>query len=143
MADWRETAKLLVLADGTIDDNEVKILRKAILADDYVDQDEIAFLVDLRSAARKKAKGEVNANFEKLFTDAVTKYVVGGDGGISAEKTAWLKANLFPTKKADEGSKKLLGKLKKSVTHESPAFNTLHDEVVGAGAAPKKAKAKA
>jgi hypothetical protein len=140
MADWRETAKLLVLADGTIDTREVGILRKAILADDHVDEEEMAFLVELRSAARKK-KGEENPNFEKLFADAVSNYVLGSGGGISAEKTAWLKQTLVG-KKADDSTKKLLGKLKKSVTHPSPEFNALHDAVVGSEAAPKKAAKK-
>jgi hypothetical protein len=139
MADWRATAKLLVLADGTIDDDEVRILRKAILADNYVDQEEIAFLVDLRNTARRKAKGgKVNANFEKLFYDGVTNYVLSPGGGISAEKTAWLKQTLYPSKKVDAEAKKFLGRLKKSVTQSSPEFNALHDEVTGAGAAPKK-----
>ncbi len=138
MADWRETAKLLVMADGTIDSKEVAILRKAILSDNEVDEEEMAFLVELRNAARKK-KVE-NPGFEKLFADAVENYVVHS-GGVSAEKAAWLKQTLVG-KKADESAKKLLGRLKKSVTHESPEFNALHDEAVGSGAAPKKAAAK-
>jgi hypothetical protein len=140
MADWRETARLLVLADGTIDNREVGILRKAILADAHVDQEEMEFLVELRSAARKK-KGEENPNFEKLFADAVSNYVLGSGGSISAEKTAWLKQTLVG-KKADDSTKKLLGKLKKGVTHGSAEFNALHDEVMGSGAAPKKAAKK-
>jgi hypothetical protein len=140
MADWRETARLLVLADGTIDNKEVGILRKAILADEHVDQQEMEFLLELRSAARKK-KGKENPNFEKLFADAVSNYVLSAGGGISAAKTAWLKEKLVPGKKADESTKKLLGTLKKRVTDNSPDFNALHDEVMGT-AAPKKAAKK-
>jgi hypothetical protein len=138
MADWRETARLLVLADGTIDDAEVRILRKAILGDDHVDQQEMEFLVELRSAARKK--GGENPSFEKLFADAVSNYVLGSGGGISPSKAAWLRQTLVG-KKADDSAKKLLGALKKRVTANSPDFNALHDEVMGA-AAPKKAAAK-
>jgi hypothetical protein len=140
MADWRETARLLVLADGTIDNKEVGILRKAILSDNHVDQEEMEFLMELRSAARKK-KGEENPSFEKLFADAVSNYVLGSGGGISAEKTAWLKEKLVG-KKADDSTKKLLGRLKKSVTHHSPDFDALHDAVMASGASAKKAAAK-
>src|SRR5439155_20664759 len=72
MADWKKVALAALLADGQIDDNEVKILKKELYADGKIDKDEVEFLIELRNTAQKKAKGaELNANFEKFFFKAV------------------------------------------------------------------------
>ena len=74
MADWRNMSMALIMADGTIGDDEIKVLRKELLADGKIDKDEVTFLVELRNSAQKKAKAkkvEVNPKFEKFFGDAV------------------------------------------------------------------------
>jgi hypothetical protein len=134
MADWRKLCQLLVLADGVIDDTEVKILKKELWADDRIDQEELDFLVELRGMAQKKAKAkgvELQPSFERLVHDAIEKSVVGPEGGISAAKTNWLKEKVFPGKKINEKQKKLLGRLKKGLKRESPEFNALHDQHLG------------
>src|SRR5262249_6404220 len=52
MADWRKLVVAAILADGKIDDDEVKILKKELWADRKIDRDEVAFLVELRNAAQ-------------------------------------------------------------------------------------------
>lgn len=125
MADWKKVALAALLADGQIDDNEVKVLKKELYADGMIDKEEVEFLIDLRNAAQKKAKGaELSANFEKFFFKAVEDNVLE-DGEISAEEAGWLRKMLYADGKIDANEKKFLGKLKKSATKTSPAFDAL------------------
>ena len=67
MADWRKVALAAFLADGVIDDTEVKILRKELFGDRKSDDEERDFLIELRNAAQKKAyRGTLRPAFEKL-----------------------------------------------------------------------------
>jgi hypothetical protein len=128
MADWRKLAKESLLADGKIDETEVKVLRKELWADGKIDRDEVKFLIDLRNAAQKKSKGgELLPAFEKLFFKAIEDNVLA-DGKISAKEAAWLRAMLFADGKIDSNEKKFLTKLKKSAESHSPAFDKLYEE---------------
>jgi hypothetical protein len=130
MADWRNTSMALILADGIIGDDEIKVLRKELLADGKIDQDEVTFLVELRNSAQKKAKAkkvEVNPKFEKFFGDAVKNYVLA-DGKIDDSEADWLRKVIFADKKVDAGEKKLLTDLKKTAKSVSPKFDKLYNE---------------
>src|ERR1700722_19596139 len=86
MADWRKLAMEAFLADGKIDETEVKILRKELWADGQIDRDEVKFLIDLRNTAQKKARGEdLHPAFEKLFFKAIEDNVLA-DGKISGKE---------------------------------------------------------
>jgi len=127
MAEWKNLAIALTLADGKIDDDEVKILKKELWADGEIDEDEVKFLIELRNAAQKKArarKEEVNANFEKLFFRAIEENVLK-DGQIDAAEAKWLETMLFADGKIDDNEKKFLTRIKKAATRTSPAFDTL------------------
>jgi len=54
MADFRKLAIATLLADGKIDDDEVKALRKELYEDGKIDKKEVEFLIELRNAAQKK-----------------------------------------------------------------------------------------
>jgi hypothetical protein len=128
MADWQKVAIAAILADGKIDDDEVKVLRKELYADGKIDKKEVAFLIDLRNAAQKRAKGaDINVNFEKLFFKAIEDNVLA-DGSIDATEAKWLRSMLFADNKIDENEKKFLTKLKKTAKKTSPAFETLYEE---------------
>jgi hypothetical protein len=128
MADWRKVAIAAILADGKIDDDEVKVLRKELYADGKIDKEEVKFLIELRNVAQKKAKGgEINANFEKLFFKAIEDNVLE-DGRIDAAEAAWLRKMLYADKKIDDNEKKFLTALKKKATKTSPAFDKLCEE---------------
>ena len=128
MADWRKVALSAFLADGVIDDTEVKILKKELWADGKIDKDEVEFLIDLRNLAQKKAKkGKLKSAFEKLFFKAIEQNVLA-DGSIDAEEAHWLREMLFADKKIDANEKKFLGRLKKGAKSTSPAFDTLYEE---------------
>lgn len=130
MAHWRKLSVALVLADGVIDDNEVKILKKELWADGHIDKDEVAFLIDLRNTAQKKAKAkqqEVNPKFERLFFEAIEENVLR-DGAIDAAEARWLREMLFADGKIDANEKKFLTRLKQGAKKTSPAFDRLYAE---------------
>lgn len=128
MADWRKLALTAILADGVIDDAEVKILKKELWADGKIDDEEVQFLIDLRNTAQKKAKGELHPGFEKLFFKAIEENVLQ-DGQIDDAEARWLRKMLFADGKIDANEKKFLTRIKKAATKgTSPAFNKLYDE---------------
>jgi uncharacterized tellurite resistance protein B-like protein len=133
MADWKKVAIDAILADGRIDDAEVKMLRKHLWEDGKIEMDEVRFLIDLRNTAQKKAralKKPVNPKFEQLFFKAISENVLK-DGTIDAREARWLRDMLFADRKIDPGEKKLLAKLKKAATKVSPEFEALYQECMG------------
>src|SRR5262245_64691595 len=103
MANWQKVAISAILADGKIDEAEVKVLRKELWADNKIDMDEVKFLIELRNTAQKKAKAkqeEVFAGFTKLFFKAIQENVLK-DGKIDASEAKWLREMLFADGKID------------------------------------------
>jgi len=130
MNEWQQLAIDLTLADGKIDDDEVRILRKALWADGKIDANEVKLLIELRNAAQKRAKAkkeEVNANFEKLFFKAIEENVLK-DGQIDATEAKWLEKMLFADGKIDANEKKFLARIKKAAKKTSQEFDTLYDK---------------
>jgi hypothetical protein len=133
MANWRKVALDTILADGVIDDSEVRALKKALWEDGRIDSDEVGFLIELRNAAQKKAGkgGKVNRKFEALFFQAITENVLK-DGQIDAREAGWLRKMLFADGKIDANEKKFLSGLKKKAKKTSPAFDKLYQECMAA-----------
>lgn len=147
MAEWRQVALAAFLADGKVDDNEIKVLRKELWKDGKITVDEIKFLVELRNAAQKKArarKESLSPKFEALFFKAVEENLLR-DGKVSASEARWLRELLFADGKIDAGEARFMQKVKKTAKSTSPEFNTLYDECmakVEKAKAAAKAKAK-
>jgi uncharacterized membrane protein YebE (DUF533 family) len=132
MADWRKVAIAALLADGIIDETEVKVLRKELYADGKIDKKEVEFLIDLRSQAQKKSKGEpLSASFETLFFKAVQDNVLA-DGVITGKEAGFLRKAIMADGKVDDAEKAFLKRLKKAATKTSPQFDKLYEECVGA-----------
>ena len=132
MADFRKLALEAILADGAIDDAEVRVLQKELWADKKIDPSEVGFLIELRNSAQKKAKakkGKVNPKFEALFFKAIEQNVLR-DGKIDAKEANWLRKMLFADRKIDDNEKKFLKRLKKSAKKTSPAFDQLYQQCV-------------
>src|SRR5437588_87714 len=128
MADWKKLALDAILADGKIDDDEVKVLRKSLYEDGAIDRREVEFLIELRNRAQKKAGGAaVNPKFEALFFKAISENVLK-DGKISGSEANWLRSMLYADKKIDANEKKFLQKLKKGAKSTSPVFDKLYTE---------------
>src|SRR5258708_35826097 len=107
MAEFKKLAVAAMLADGKIDDEEVKVLRKELWADGKIDEKEVEFLIELRNAAQKKAKGaELTPAFENLFFKAIEANVLD-DGIISAKEAGWLTKMLFADGKIDANEKSI------------------------------------
>jgi uncharacterized membrane protein YebE (DUF533 family) len=126
MANWRNLAIAALLADGKIDDTEVKLLKKELWADGKIDRQEVEFLIDLRNTIQKK-KLETNPAFENLFFKAIEQNVLS-DGQIDTKEANWLRKMLFADGRIDPGEKKFLQRLKKGATKTSPAFDKLYEE---------------
>jgi uncharacterized membrane protein YebE (DUF533 family) len=132
MADWRKIAMAALLADGVIDESELKVIKKELYANGKIDQKELEFLIDLRFAAQKKARGTpLSAQFEHLFFKAVQDNVLA-DGNISAKETSFLRKAIRASGKMDDAEKAFLKKLKKGAKKTSPAFEKLYAECVEA-----------
>jgi hypothetical protein len=130
MADWRKVAMAAILADGKIDDAEVKVLKKELYADKKIDQDEVRFLIDLRTVAQKKAKAkkeQLTDVFEKFFFKAISDNVLK-DGKIDATEARWLREALFADGKIDAGEMKFMTNLNKQAKEKSPEFVTLFED---------------
>jgi hypothetical protein len=128
MAEWRKLAITLTLADGKIDDDEVKVLRRELWADGRIDRDEVEFLIQLRNAAQKKAKKQpLNPKFESLFFKAIEENVLE-DGDIDDTEARWLREMLFADKKIDANEMKFMSRLNKAAKGKSPAFEQLYQD---------------
>ena len=132
MADWRKLALEAILADGKIDDAEVRVLQKEFWADGKIDAKEVEFLIELRNRAQKKAKAkgkDVNPKFETLFFKAIEQNVLR-DGQISAKEADWLRKMLFADGKIDADEKNFLKSLKSKAKKTSSQFDALYEECV-------------
>lgn len=130
MTDWRKLALEAIVADGQIDDAEVKLLQRVLWEDGKIDAKEVQFLIELRNIAQKKAKAkkaEVNPKFETLFFKAIEENVLR-DGQISSKEAEWLRRMLFADRKIDANEKKFLNRIKRSAKKTSPAFERLYQE---------------
>jgi hypothetical protein len=130
MADWRKLALDAILADGKIDETEVRLLKKALWEDGKIDRDEVKFLMELRAAARKKAGGApLPESFDNLFYQAVQENVVSG-GKIATKHVNWLRDELFRRGPLDEGGRRFLGRVKKALKAPSQAFDELYKKLM-------------
>jgi uncharacterized membrane protein YebE (DUF533 family) len=125
MTDWRKLATAALLADGTIDDREVKVLRKELYADGVIDKKEVEFLIELRNKAKS-----VSPAFKRFFFRAIKDNVLK-DGAIDAAEARWLRKMLFADKVIDPDEKKFLRELKREAKGVSTAFQALYDECLG------------
>jgi hypothetical protein len=133
MADWRKLAMDVVLADNVIDENEVRVLKKHLYEDGRIDRKEVDFLVELRTLAQRKARGEpLTPVFERFFFKAIEDYILE-DGEISTTEAKWLQNIMWGdgkinAGKIDAGQKRLLTTLKNKATNKNKTFNTMYEE---------------
>jgi hypothetical protein len=128
MADWRKVAMAAILADGQVDEAEVKVLQKELKGPSgKIEREGVKFLLELRETAQKKAKaknGSLNEVFEKFFFKVLTDNVLK-DGKIDATEAGWLRTNLFADKQIDDREWAFLTTISKKAKSKSPAFETL------------------
>jgi hypothetical protein len=125
MANWRNLCKLALLADGTIDEREVEIVRKEFFADGRIDRTELEFLLEVKRDAQSSVP-----SFKKLLFEAI-RSVILADGEISAGEVAWLRSWIFADGKVDDDEKYWLKEFKVLADKVCPEFTALYNECLG------------
>jgi hypothetical protein len=124
MAEWRNLARTLLLADGQIDEAEAQILRDELFEDGKIDDEERDFLNDLRNSAKSCAPA-----FTELFVDAVKNNLLA-DGVIDDNEARWLRKAIFADGKVDKAEIRLMMDLKSGAKKVSKEFEILYKECV-------------
>ncbi len=104
--------KKSILADGIIDEHEVKQLREVLYADGIIDKDEAEFLFELNDAVSGR---DNHASWAKLFIEAITDFLLEDEvspGEIDEDEEKWLYAKIEGDGKVDELELALLENLK-------------------------------
>ncbi|GHT12984.1 hypothetical protein FACS189426_17210 [Bacteroidia bacterium] len=113
-----------ILADGVIDETEVKQLRKVLYADGVIDKEEAEFLFELNDAVSGKAN---HSSWETLFVTAITKFLLEdkvSQGEIDDEEALWLLNIIMKDGQLDKTERALLNNLK-SVARNFPKILNL------------------
>ncbi|MDR0712693.1 MAG: TerB family tellurite resistance protein [Bacteroidales bacterium] len=104
--------KKSILADGVIDEAEVKQLREVLYADGVIDKEEAEFLFDLNNAVSGKNN---HPSWQTLFTEAITSFLLDDEqspGEIDEAEAQWLLEQIQGDGQLDETEKALLNNLK-------------------------------
>ena len=124
MANWRQLAMSALLADGTIDEREVEILRKEFFADRRIDRTEMEFLLEARRKAKSRAP-----SFETLVFEALRSVILAA-GVISPEETMWIRENILCYGKPGPAEVHWLKELKCLADGVCPEFQILYKKYV-------------
>jgi hypothetical protein len=104
--------KKSILADGVIDEQEVKQLREVLYADGIIDKEEAEFLFELNDAVSGK---ENHASWKTLFVEAITSFLLEDEtspGVVDEDEAKWLLAKIEGDGKLDDIEVSLLNNLK-------------------------------
>ena len=89
MSNLKELKKS-ILADGVIDEQEVKQLHDVLYADGFIDKEEADFLFELNDAVSGKKN---HSSWETFFIDAITDFLLEDEtspGEVDEEEANWL-----------------------------------------------------
>lgn len=104
--------KKSILADGVIDEQEVKQLREMLFEDGKIDKEEVEFLFELNNAVSGK---DNHSSWTTLFVDAISSYLLEDEtspGVIDEQEAYWLAEKLQSDGKLDDIERALLNNLK-------------------------------
>ena len=104
--------KKSILADGVIDEAEVKQLREVLYADGIIDKEEAEFLFELNDAVSGKNNSPA---WEALFIEAITAFLLEDEtspGEIDEAEAQWLHTKIQGDGQVDGIKKALLENLK-------------------------------
>jgi uncharacterized tellurite resistance protein B-like protein len=111
MSNLKELKKS-ILADGVIDEQEVNQLREVLYADGVIDKEEAEFLFELNDAVSGK---ENHASWATLFVDAITSFLLEDEtspGEVDEDEAKWLIAKIQGDGNLDKIESALLQNLK-------------------------------
>jgi uncharacterized tellurite resistance protein B-like protein len=104
--------KKSILADGVIDEQEVKQLREVLYADGIIDKEEAEFLFELNDVVSGKKN---HASWETLFVEAITSFLLEDEkspGEVDDDEAKWLLDKIQCDGKIDDSEAALLKNLK-------------------------------
>jgi hypothetical protein len=130
MADWRKVSMAVLLADGKINNSDIKVLKKELYANKKISHGEVLFLVELRNQAMRKAgtkNARMNPAYEKFFFKAVEDCTLR-NGRIDAAEVRFLREMLFANSKVDSGEWKFMQMLNRKAKHKSTDFTKLYQQ---------------
>ncbi len=119
MADWQNLLREVLLADGSIDEEETSLLVQGIMGDGVVDDEEVDFLVDLRARATNLCPAFSNFFFTALKSNFLA------DGTVDSDEARRLREIIFADGKVDGDEKAFLTELKTEAKSVSPEFEAL------------------
>lgn len=117
--------KKSILADGVIDEQEVKQLREVLYADGIIDKEEAEFLFELNDAVSGK---ENHASWKTLFVEAITSFLLEDEtspGVVDEDEAKWLLAKIEGDGKLDVIEVSLLNNLKSKATQLPQSLTNL------------------
>ncbi len=125
MADYRTLAIQLISSNGKVNGHAVKLLKKTLINDGKLAQEDVSFLAELRSALianKKKTSGK----FDDFYLKSMRSGFLG-TGVVSADEIARIGELILAdeTLKAS-AKKKFLDGLKKKATLLAPEFDGLY-----------------
>lgn len=104
--------KKSILADGVIDEQEVKQLREVLYADGIIDKEEAEFLFELNNAVSGK---ENHSSWATLFIEAISSYLLDDEispNEVDEDEAKWLIEKIQGDGKLDEIEIALINNLK-------------------------------
>ncbi len=137
MPDFKKLAVAAILADGKIDETEVKVLQKELKDEGGAYSNDAArFLIELREIAHKKKK-DVTPAFETFFFKVVTAFVLKDDH-ISKSEVDWIRTNLLADGKIDDNEWAFVQKINKKAKTKHADWDKLYAELEAKHAKSKK-----
>jgi uncharacterized tellurite resistance protein B-like protein len=112
--------KKSILADGVIDEQEVKQLRDVLYADGIIDKEEAELLFELNDAVSGKSN---HSSWSTLFVEAITSYLLEDEkspGIVDDDEAKWLLDKIQGDGKIDEVEAALLKNIKAKAKKISP-----------------------
>ena len=112
--------KKSILSDGVIDEQEVKQLRDILYADGIIDKEEAEFLFELNDAVSGKAN---HSSWATLFVEAITSFLLEDEkspGVVDDDEAKWLLDKIQGDGKVDEVEAALLKNIKAKAKKISP-----------------------
>lgn len=105
--------KKLVLADGVIDEQEVKQLREVLYEDGVIDKEEAEFLFELNDAVSGKPN---HPSWGDFFVEAITDFLLSDEispGEVDEDESIWLIEKIQKDGQVDELELDLVKNLQK------------------------------
>lgn len=127
MADFRTIAIRLLAANGKIDSHEIKLLKKMIVTEGKVSQEDLSFLADVRAALYKKAK-KASSKYDAFYLKCIQDSCLE-NGEIGAAELAKLEPIISDGTFKRSVKKKLLDGLKKKANAVAAEYEGLYAQI--------------